>query len=305
MTFPLLRLPLLASIEVIKNTDVKYLIPLIELSKKAKNLVKVSKVHIELTVFESRIQFQKLANQVIGHTLDFLSLSEETPKNLPFKPPCRQKCDFGIQYEIRAFKKVMDDFLEFFKVCSVSFELETTSSDTSLCFMEYARDLGLKFSTARVVIGGSNGEICQSLLKVCSNASQLLVLFDTEEVFTFHGFNEYRMHKFRFITKNRFFNWFTVDQMCALINCSEVSVSELNWSNEDYKKFIKFWMASNGNLKSCKLWALRLCIVPWFVMDGINHRELGPHTYEIQRADGVKAEVALSYSTCYLTVIDA
>ncbi|CAL2030591.1 unnamed protein product [Caenorhabditis brenneri] len=304
MPIPLLRLPLLASIKVIQNTDVKYLITLIQLSTRAKTLVKLSKVQIVLTVLQSSIQFQKLAGQGMVERLE-LFVPSENPTEIPFKQPCQQKSDTKIQYQFRAYKKVLDDFLEFFEVCSVSFYLESACSYTSCRYMEYAKDLGLKFSTARVVIGGANGKIYQSLLELCSGASQLLVLFDTEENFTFQGFNEYRTRYFRIAPRERGLNWFTVDHMCALVNCSEVFVTDLNWSNEDYNRFLKFWMASDGNLKSWKLWAYRLCIVPWFVMDGINHRELGHHTYEIQRVDGVKAEVVLSFSTCTLKVIDA
>ncbi|CAL2030590.1 unnamed protein product [Caenorhabditis brenneri] len=304
MTFPLLRLPLLASIEVIKNTDVKYLLFLTQLSTRAKTLVKLSKVQIVLTVFQSSVQFQKLAHQEMVERLELFFPSENPTEN-PFKPPCQQKSDTKNQYQIEAYKEVLDFFLEFFKVYSVSFELETVSSDTSLCFMEYAKGLGLKFSTARVELDGSNGEVCQSLLKVCSSVPQLLVLFDTEQNFTFQGFNEYRTRYFRIAPRERGLNWFTVDHMCALVNCSKVSVEELNWSNEDYNRFLKFWMASGGNLKSCTFYSYRANIIPWVVLNGINNTQIRPHTYEIQRVDGVKAEVALSYSTCTLKVIDA
>ncbi|EGT54391.1 hypothetical protein CAEBREN_03552 [Caenorhabditis brenneri] len=304
MTIPLLRLPLLASTKIIKYIDVKYLIFLIQLSTRAKTLVKLSEVHIELTVFQSSIQFQKLAGQGMVGRLEF-SDSSEKPEDIPFKPPPQSIFDTKIQYQIRAFKKMMEDFVEFFKVCSVSFDLKSACSYTSLCFLEHAKGLGLKFTTAQVAIGGANPGVYRSLLDVCSNASQLLVLFDTEEAFTFNGFNEYRTHKLRFAVKNRCFNWFTVDHMCALINCSVVSVEELNWSNEDYNRFLKFWMASDGKLKSCTLWACRASIIPWFVLDGINHRQIRYSTYEIQRADGVKAEVVLSFSSCTLKVIDA
>ncbi|CAL2030598.1 unnamed protein product [Caenorhabditis brenneri] len=248
MTIPLLRLPLLASIEVIKNIDVKYIITLIQLSTRAKTLVKLSKVPIELTVFPSSIQFRELADQEM---------------------------------------------------------LETAFSYISLCFMEHAKSVGLKLATARVLIGGANPGVYRSLLKICSNASQLLVHFRTDEPFTFSGFNEYRTHKCRFAPKIRGYNWFTIDHMCALVNCSEVSVEGLNWSNEHYNRFLKFWMASDGNLKCWKLWTYRASIIPRVVMEGINKRELGHHTYEIQRVDGVKAEVLLSFSICTLKVIDA
>ncbi|CAL2030589.1 unnamed protein product [Caenorhabditis brenneri] len=303
MTFPLLRLPLLASIKAIKNSDVKNLIPLIQLSKKAKNLVKLSQVHIVLTVLQSRIEFQKIAGQGMIERLEF-SNSSEKPADIPFKPPPQSKFDTKVEYQIRAYKKMIDDFVEFFKVCSVSFKLETAFSYISCCFMEHAKDLGLKFATARVLIGGSHGKIYQSLLKVCSNASQVQVHFNTEEPFNFQGFNEYKIRKFRFAPKDRGFNWFTVDHMCDLMNCSKVSVNEMVWESEDFNRLIKFWMASDGNLKS---WKLRWChaiILPWDVMDGINNRELGIDKFEIQRADGVRAEVVLSYSSCILKVID-
>ncbi|CAL2030588.1 unnamed protein product [Caenorhabditis brenneri] len=304
MTFPLLRLPLLASIAVIKNTHVKYLIPFIQLSKKAKNLVKVSKVHIKLAVFQSSIQFQKLADQKIVRRLELFNSSEKMT-DIPFTPPFDLKFENITQFQIGAYKKLMDDFVEFFEVCSVSFDLQSTCSYTSLCFMEHARGLGLQISTARVMIGGANPGVYRSLLDVCSNASQLLVHFDTEEPFTFNGFDEYRTHKLRFVPKERGINGFTVDQMCALINCSEVSVEDLRWSNEDYNRLIKFWMTSDGNLKSWKLWTYRANIIPWAVLNGINNTQIRPHTYEIQRVDGVKAEVVLSFSTCTLKVIDA
>ncbi|CAL2030597.1 unnamed protein product [Caenorhabditis brenneri] len=304
MTIPLLCLPLLASTKIIKYIDVKYLISLIQLSKRAKTLVKLSEVHIELTVFQSSIQFQKLAGQGMVGRLEF-SDSSEKPADVPFKPPRHSKFDSTIQYQIRAYKKMIDDFVEFFKVCSVSFKLESACSYTSLSFMEHAKDLGLKFSTARVLIGGANRGVYQDLLKVCSSASQLLVHFNTDEPFTFQGFNEYKMHEFRFAAKNRGFNWFTVNHMCALLDCLEVLVTDINWSDEDFNQLLKFWMASEGNLKSWKFWACHGFILPEVVMEGINNRELGNDKFEIQRADGVKAEVALSYSTCTLKVIDA
>ncbi|CAL2030592.1 unnamed protein product [Caenorhabditis brenneri] len=256
MTFPLLRLPLLASTRIIKYIDVGCLIPLIQLSKNSKNLVKLSKVHIKLTVFQSSIQFKKLARQ--DGELECVDLSEKTPKNLPFEPPCHLKFETKMQYQIGAYKKVLDDFVEFFKVCSVSFDLETACSYTSLCFMEYAKNLGLRLRTVRVVIGGANGKVYQSLLKLCSNASQLLVLYDTHENFKFDGFNENIMDRLRITDKKRqtekyFYsrgiNWFTVDHMCALVNCSKVSLKDSHHMkfNEPMELELKWSMGTGAS----------------------------------------------------------
>ncbi|CAL2030585.1 unnamed protein product [Caenorhabditis brenneri] len=305
MPFPLLRLPLLASTRIIKITDLEYLITLIQLSKRAKNLVKLSKVQIELTVSQFSIQFQKLADEEMVGELYFFDLSAK-PTDIPFKPPYHLKFDRRIQYQIGAYKKVLDDFVKFFNVCFISFELETVCSYTSFKFMEHAKDLGLQFSTARVVIDEFNGKVHQNLLKICCNASQLIVLFEIRRPFNFQGFTKYKTYLSHFNIERRDINWFTVDRMCSLVSCSKVFVKDLDWSSEDMNRFLKFWITCDGRLKSFDAWKCNWGKKPFVsqvVMHGIDHRELRYGTFEIQRADGVKAKVECYHSTFTLTVI--
>ncbi|CAL2030586.1 unnamed protein product [Caenorhabditis brenneri] len=253
MTFPLLRLPLLASTKIVKYIDIEKIITLIQLSTRARTLVKLSRMQIKLTVLQHSIQFQKITGEEMVSKFNFFTLSAK-PTDIPFNP---SKIDTRIQHEIGAYKKVLDDFVEFFKVCSVFFELESARSYTFFHFMKPAYDLGL--SIARVVIG-------------------------------------------EFIENTRF----TVNHMCALVNCSEVSVRYLNWSNEGMNRFLKCWITYNGRLKSLVSrkgnWQNRDDVR--VVMNGIDHREIRDKTFEIQRADGVKAKLEFYPTGFSLSVID-
>ncbi|CAL2030595.1 unnamed protein product [Caenorhabditis brenneri] len=269
MHIPLLRLPVLASIVVIKQIDVKYFITLLQLSRRSYRLVKLSKVHINLHVFKSRLEFEKEANPGIRDDYKFLVQSE----NPVFQPPNHQEFITVIQYEIAAYQKIIDDFMNIFVVKSVSFDLEAACSYNSCCYLEYAKSLGLKFTSVTFEIDSYNTLVHQRLLTIGSHASKLTVMFDTDESFEFNGFHEYKMDKFRFFNYYRNINWFTVDHLCSLVDCTEFEGSHINWESEDFNKFLEFWMASDTKLKSVILWNHSI-IEPEIVLEGIHDEEI-------------------------------
>ncbi|CAL2030594.1 unnamed protein product [Caenorhabditis brenneri] len=124
------------------------------------------------------------------------------------------------------------------------------------------------------------------------------------ETFEFNGFNQYKMDVFRLTILSYSFDLFTVDYMCSLLNCLKVEVSMLKWSDEDFNRLLKFWMGSNGRLRSVVLFnnkKMRSDIV----MREINRRELIPNeAFEIRRNDGLKAKVTLDRKIFYLEVIN-
>lgn len=298
MTFPLSRLPLLASAIVVKHLDVRLLLPLVQMSTRIKNVVKFSRVHIKLSVWPYSIQFVKLIDpgNFVGLQFIVRSKTGQNLKTIPFQPVFSRDLNTRREDEMKGYRRMIDDFVGIFVVESVSFQMATASSYTSCNFLEYAKKSGLKFSEVHAkFIGENNERVFQRLLKVCFYASDLRVYFlNSLENFKFDGLNNHKMETLRVVGAGENTNWFTVDYLCFLIKCTLVEVNRLRWQNEDFNKFLRFWMASDGRVKSVTLQTSMdlASINPQVVMNGIDNRELiRNETFEIQRADGIKAKV--------------
>ncbi|CAL2030820.1 unnamed protein product [Caenorhabditis brenneri] len=293
MSFPLLRLPLLASITVIKNLDVYLIIYLTRISSsKIRRLVKISKVRIKLTVYPYDVLFEKIADpgEYLSSPFFLISKRAVTLRKIPFEPIYICDKDWISRRE-EGYRRIINDFNNFFIVQTLQFHLKSAS----VCYknLEYAKSIGLQPTTIETMLIGANEEVYQRILTSCSHVTELRVhLF---EDFPFDGFSEYTVDDFRLYIPGQNINWFTVDHMCALINCRSVLVYHINWESEDFNKFLRFWMVSNGRLQSVTLWG-KWSPTPdnlQVLLDKIDNRKIIENEkFEVQRVDGVKAHVA-------------
>lgn len=305
MPFPLRRLPFLASINVIKNVDVKDLINFIHMSTKMKNLVKISKVHVHLDVLaDNSIGFRKLSDPDRTQRVQLFlkpSSMEKPRKNTPFVPVIRRKSKFICEENLEGYLRMMDDFVDIFVVISADFDLGPVSSDLSIQYLEYAMSHGIEFKKVQVDISYENSVNCdRKILEACTRASDLSIRSYgclSEEYSVLDRFRQYKMDVFEWtIDKN--FEWFTLDHLFALINCSHVRIYGANLSDADFNKFLKHWMIGIGNMETLYVgldWTddrMDNMIDGEIVMDGIPRKELRRgEKFEVERVDGVKATV--------------
>ncbi|CAL2050998.1 unnamed protein product [Caenorhabditis brenneri] len=309
MPIPLLRLPLLASIPILKDLSIIDLTNLLQLSKRTQQLVKFTKTHIKLEVSRDSFQFEMIDDPVKVVNVSFNSRNVSAPNErmLPFKPVLNQTSRTRREHAIEEYKRMMDNFVDIFIVDLVSFKLKNATFQSAFCFIEYARRIGLKFGHAEIEILRDKNEDYQKLLAVCSDASELSVDVNSRRNFMFDGFNQFKMDYFLI----RCFgvgslNWFTVDNMCDLVNCSRLGISLLNWGNEDFNEFLKFWVASDGRLNWFSFSNAHY-INSRVVLDGIHNieRELNEvrEVFEIERSNGIRAKVTYERLGFRLTVI--
>ncbi|CAL2030584.1 unnamed protein product [Caenorhabditis brenneri] len=286
MTFPLLRLPLLASTEVIKNIGVEELLLLIQCSFKTRNLVKLSKIPIRLGFHNSLITVQN--SDSFASLYQMLSIEKAV----------------YVGRNQRIYRQdesqLIDFFMDIFVVKSISFHK---------CFnfnlMEQAKNLGLKFEEVNQTFYYEHTDFAGRFLNICSAASVLKVNFYCAKGFKFDGFHDFTVGTFNLSILSDS-SWFKLDHLCSLINCSHVTIQKVDLTSEDLNKYLKFWMNSAGKLRSITLnLSNEFFIDAGDLMDGIDYRELGQNnTFEIRRDDGVKAKVICGNLRFCLKVID-
>ncbi|CAL2030578.1 unnamed protein product [Caenorhabditis brenneri] len=309
MSFPLLRLPLLASINVIKNIDVGDFVPLIRTSTRMRNLIKYSRVPIELNVYgDNSIVFKKLSDPSETKQVQIFvrNLSVEHQGNVPFKPFVRQRPSW--ETDLEGYQRMMDDFVDIFRVKSFNVYIRRFLPDMSIQYLEYAMRLGLKFMKAQVSIDGANVEDSQKVLSACVQASKVYVTsYGCPEFFSFEGFHEYEMDYFDLDLDGRF-DWFTLDHLCALVNCSSVKIVNMKLSDEGLNMFLKHWIAGAGRMETLIVHLYRpddhVPINPQTVLDGIPRKEIErDESFEIERSGGVKARVRCQRRSFSLKVV--
>ncbi|EGT54409.1 hypothetical protein CAEBREN_14897 [Caenorhabditis brenneri] len=303
MTFPFRRLPFLTIVNVIQNIDVEDFINFIQMSTKMRTLVKLSKVHILLNVFSNaRIGFEKLSDPGRNKQVEFFLKpnSMKKQKKISFEPFVCRKSMYRCEENFEEYRRIMDDFVDIFIVSSASFDMRSTPSDISVQCLEYALSLGLTFKKVQLLISKEHSmDCCQKVLSICARASELSIhLLDySEEFYLLDRFREYKINVFE-LTITRNFEWFTVDHLLALINCTNVRIYDVNLSDADFNKFLKHWVTGVGKMET-------LCvglessegreenlINADDVMDGIPRREiLQDEKFEVEGPNGIKANV--------------
>ncbi|CAL2030579.1 unnamed protein product [Caenorhabditis brenneri] len=303
MSFPLLRLPLVASTNVINSNDVGDFVPLIRTSTRMRNLVKYSRVTIELNVYgDNCIVFKKLSDPSETKQVQIFvrNLSVEDQGNVPFKPFARQR-PYMWETDLEGYRRMMDDFFDIFVVESANVYLRRLLPDISIQYLEYAMKFGLKLEKVQVSIVGNLNDN-RKVLSACAQASKVYVTsYGCPEIFSFEGFHEYSMEYFD-LRMHYCIEWFTVDHLCALVNCSNVRIYYVKISDADLNKFLKHWLAGAGKIKTLIVELYQKSINPQTVLDGIPRKEIeGYESFEIERADGVKARVRCQGRSFFLT----
>ncbi|CAL2030580.1 unnamed protein product [Caenorhabditis brenneri] len=308
MSFPLLRLPLLASTNAINSIDVENFVNLIRASARMRNLVKYSRVPIELTVNgDFSIKFNKLSDPNKTKLVPFFvkRLSIEDQGNISFKPFARQRPSMW-ETDLEGYRRMMDDFISIFRVTSVDFDLRATHPDISIQYLEYAMKFGLKLEKVQVSIVGDNLNDNRKVLSACAHASKVYVTsYGCPGIFCFEGFHEYAMNCFE-LRMHYCIEWFTVDHLCALINCSNVRIYYVKLSDTDLNKFLRHWLAGTGKIKTLIVELYQESINPQTVLDGIPRKEIErDEHFEIERSDGVKARVRCQGRSFFLTDLES
>lgn len=220
--------------------------------------------------------------------------------------------------EMEGYRRIIDFLVGNFTVQCISFEkreyhYEDYEDDeyyedyeVFLEYLEYSKSRGIKFDKVHISEGSWREGMAERMLSACSGASELDLMLKTDQNFTFNGFHEFKMDKFEvFLIGGQ---WFSVDHMCALINCSEVIVKNLSshWDAVHFNQFLKFWLRSTGRLRTVDMNGYNSESDPEMWMNGINHIKLNQDsTFQIQRDDGMKAKVEFSSYSFSLNVIDA
>ncbi|CAL2030577.1 unnamed protein product [Caenorhabditis brenneri] len=304
MSFPLLRLPLVSSTNVINSIDVENFVNLIRTSTRMKNLVKYSRVPIELYLYSDNFfLFNKLSDSSIYAVMKIFEArsSVEDQGNVPFKRLW--------ETDLEGYQRMMDDFVDIFRVKSINVSRRRFLPDMSIQYLEYAMKLGLKLKEVQVSIDGGNFDDNRKVLSACAHASKVYVTsFECPESFTFEGFHEYAMDYFELEFDERC-EWFTLDHLCALVNCSSVRIRNIKLSDEGLNMFLKHWIAGAGRMET--LIVELYCpddhesINPETVLDGIPGKEIeGDEHFEIERSDGVKARVKCQDRIFSLKVVE-
>ncbi|CAL2036167.1 unnamed protein product [Caenorhabditis brenneri] len=294
MPFPLRRLPFLALIEVIRNVDVKDIINVIQMSTWMRKIVKISKIPIQLYVVgEVNIHFEKLSDRSGFNTVPlFVAPEKLKQKNLPFEPSVSIH---SYDEEVKGYRGMMDDFVEFFVVESVDLNLSTiTSSGICAKYLEYAMNLGLKLDRVQLVIQGDcDVDDHRKLLLACANVPQLQILSSTEDPI-FDVFREYSMDRLELIIQH-YHDGFKIQHLLALVNCSSVKIRYADMTDEDLNTFLKVWMTGVGKMRSLDITIAHeeLEMGPInseVVMNGIANREM-QSGFEIEKSNGARAQV--------------
>ncbi|CAL2050999.1 unnamed protein product [Caenorhabditis brenneri] len=307
MPIPLLPLPLLASIPILKDLDIVDLTNLLQLSKRTQQLVKLTKTHIKLKVSRDSFQFEMINDPVKVVNVSFNSRNVSAPNRrmLPFKPVFNQTSRTRREHEIEEYKRMINNFVNIFMVDSVLFSLKNATFRSAFCFIEYARRVGLKFGHAEIEILREKNEDYQKLLTVCSAASRLSIDVYERKHFTIDGFDQFKMDQcsIQLFKEKRNFRWFTVNHMCAFVNCYRLDVNEINWRSEDFNEFLKFWIETDCRLNRFTF-SNDLDLDLKIVLNGIDSIEREEdEVFEIQRANGMRAEVTYDNAAFQLAVI--
>ncbi|CAL2039554.1 unnamed protein product [Caenorhabditis brenneri] len=306
MPFPLLRLPLLASINVIKNFSVTQIINLIQTFSKVQQLVKISKYPVRLYVCPESITLKnpmnpdKLEVLIVVH-----SGIKEHQEQIRFQKIHEQEVFTEWDDEMEGYKRIIEFLVENFTVKCISFKKRDNHCERFLEYLEYSKSRGIKFDKVIVWDRSWKDGMADRLFSVCSNASEVELLLKSTRNFTFNGFHELRMNRLVLFLMG--FEWFTVDHMCDLMNCSEVIVRNLtHWKAVDFNKLLKFWIQSTGRLRTVDLHSCDSVLNPEIVMNGIKKIKLDRNTtFQIQRDNGLKARVTVENFSFCLNVIDA
>ncbi|EGT41000.1 hypothetical protein CAEBREN_06516 [Caenorhabditis brenneri] len=267
------------------------------MSTKMRNLVKFSKVPIYLEVFsDDVIIFEKMSDPdrtKVVH-LFLKPNSTEMSTNIPFEPSVRRKSMFQCEKNLDGYRRIMDDFVDIFVVTPVDFDMRSVPSDICIQYLEYAMSLGLKFKKVQVVISRGNVDCSRKVLAACAQATQLHIQLDrySKDFFLLDKFRDYKMDVFE-LTINPNFEWFTLDHLLALTNCSNVRIHTVILSDADLNTFLKYWMSTIGAMETLHVELHdRGLIDGEAVMDGIPRKEIERNEkFEVERADGVKATI--------------
>ncbi|CAL2039552.1 unnamed protein product [Caenorhabditis brenneri] len=306
MPFPFLRLPLLASINVIKNISVTQIINLIYTSSKVQELVKISKYPVQLDVCPKSITLEHPMNpEKLEVLIVVRSELEEHQKQIMFQQNHEQGVFTEWNDEMEGYRRIIDFLVQNFTVKCFSFKKRDYDSEVLLEYLEYPKSHGIKLDKVCIWEGSKNEQLVDRMLSACSEASEFKLMLDCDRNFTFNGFHEFKMDTFDFFL-SCVGQWFTADHMCALINCSEVIVKHfIRWKAVDFNKFLKFWIQSTGRLRAVYLNACYSEFNPELAMNGINNIELERNTtFQIQRDNGMKARVMFSNALFFLQVIE-
>lgn len=304
MPFPLLRLPYVALLHAIRTFGPFELIFLSQCSSKTSRLVK--NVPIRLTIFEtpytSYIFLQgrndKAEIRISMKPLEGPRRFLDSQQNIPV----RYSKDSMMAEICVPIRKIIDFSMETFKVKLFSYSTPHVISRDSSQILKLIKNFRIRIE--KVIIGGSmtNEEVALEVMESCSTALELRVQFHVPN-FEFNEFHKYSMDflKLEFIDCY----WFTSDHLCALINCSSVVIKDCALSSPDLNIFIRHWLESSGRLNSLELRVLgTIKNHDNNVMFAIDHVVLeNSKKYQIQRADGIRAEITLTETKFILKVV--
>ncbi|EGT35698.1 hypothetical protein CAEBREN_12577 [Caenorhabditis brenneri] len=143
-----------------------------------RKIVKISKIPIRLYVVgEVNIHFEKLSDCSGFNTVPLFVASEKLKqKNLPFEPSVSI---YSYDEEVKGYRGMMDDFVEFFVVKSVELNLSTIIS-SGICakYLEYAMNLGLKLDRVQLV---EPNYVCANVRDCLQNDAAALIFGSVQE----------------------------------------------------------------------------------------------------------------------------
>ncbi|EGT41548.1 hypothetical protein CAEBREN_11467 [Caenorhabditis brenneri] len=209
------------------------------------------------------------------------------------KPDFNDSSKSRQDHKMEEYRKIINNFVCIFVIESVSFTLANATFHAAYSYIEHARRVGLKFECVEIELLRDKKGDYQKLLTLCSDASELSVDVNYRRNFTFDGFDQFNMD---YLSIHALHNikWLTVDNICALLNCSRLSV-DVNWRDKDFNQFLKFLMKSDGRLTWLTFYNNRE-INPQVVLNGINSIvRVRNEVFEIQRANGVRIKVTYEW----------
>ncbi|CAL2030575.1 unnamed protein product [Caenorhabditis brenneri] len=287
MSFPLLRLPLVASTNVINSIDIEDYFPLIRTSTRMRNLIKYSRVPIELFVKgDNYIELKKLSDPDRTKRVELFLPPRSTGQNtyVPFDssiPFIRRESNRKCERNLEGYRKLMDDFVDIFLVKSVDLNVIVVDvSEVCVQYLEYAVSLGLKIRN--VSMGAAERHRVQDtrkLLFACAHISSLVAYMHyrpTGSVLDcFRALAVDNLELTAYVDGG----WITLDHLFALVNCSKVDIGKVRFDEADLNKFLKFWLSGTGRLRT-----MAIQLPPDFRRN---------KKFEIERSDGVKTIVSI------------
>nr|ACI49136.1 hypothetical protein Cbre_JD17.002 [Caenorhabditis brenneri] len=301
MSFPLLRLPLVASTNVTNSIDIEDYFPLIRTSTRMKNLIKYSRVPIELTVYgDEHIEFEKLSDPDRTKRVELFLPPRSTGQNkyVLFEPFIRRKSNYKCERNLEGYRKLMDDFVDIFLVKSIDLRMIYVNiSEICVQYLEYALSLGLKIKSFSVSDQKYCVEDIRKMLFACAHISSLTVyMSDPPKKSVLDCFQKFAVDTLELdVTPG----CITLDHLFALVNCSYVNIGEVRFDEADLNKFLKYWLSGTSRLRTM---AIKLTsgyrggnyLNAQLVMEGIDGREIERNKkFEIERSDGVKTIVSI------------